>query len=117
MLVEPALEVLYRATRNAPPCPVCGRSDADRDPTAVKAAGMILDRTGFHPTLTVQQQPVEAPAYLAWLPADRLAQIGEWITEAKVAMVRGEPLPDELVPDKYADAVLVEPHNEPEPSA
>ena len=54
MLVEPALEVLYRATRSAPPCEHCGRSDADRDPTAVRAAGMILLPPGLHPTLTVE---------------------------------------------------------------
>ncbi len=48
-LVEPALDVLYRATRNAPPCEVCGRSDADRDPTAVRAAGMIFGSQWFSP--------------------------------------------------------------------
>lgn len=53
-LVEPAMDVLYRATRNAPPCEVCGRSDADRDPTAVRAAGMILDRCGFGPHATME---------------------------------------------------------------
>lgn len=53
ILVEPAMEVLYRATRSAPPCEHCGRSDADRDPTAVRAAQIILDRTGHHPTIAV----------------------------------------------------------------
>lgn len=53
ILVEPAMEVLYRATRSAPPCETCGRSDADRDPTAVRAAQIILDRTGHHPTLAL----------------------------------------------------------------
>lgn len=64
ILVEPAMEVLYRATRSAPPCEHCGRSDADRDPTAVRAAQIILDRTGHHPTLalttaTSAQNPYE----------------------------------------------------------
>jgi hypothetical protein len=61
MLVEPATEVLFRATRNAPPCPHCGRSDADRDPAAIRAAIAILDRTGFGPSakLTVQAPPVQ----------------------------------------------------------
>jgi hypothetical protein len=54
MLVEPALEVLYRATRSAPPCEVCGRSDADRDPTAVTAAKVILDRSGFGPQVKLE---------------------------------------------------------------
>src|SRR5437763_8022778 len=50
MLLEPATEVLFRATRNAPECPHCGRSDADRDPPAIRAAIAILDRCGFGPT-------------------------------------------------------------------
>lgn len=56
-LVEPALDVLHRATRSAPACEHCGRSDADRDPTAVRAAVAILDRTGFHPTMSVEVAP------------------------------------------------------------
>jgi len=52
-LAEPALDVLYRATRNAPPCEHCGRSDADRDPVALRAAGMILDRCGFGPSAEI----------------------------------------------------------------
>ena len=60
-LAEPALDVLYRATRNAPPCEHCGRSDADRDPVAVRAAGMILDRCGFGPSaeIAVTTSPTE----------------------------------------------------------
>lgn len=61
ILVEPAMEVLYRATRSAPPCATCGRSDADRDPTAVRAAQIILDRTGHHPTLTLEAVPAPNP--------------------------------------------------------
>src|SRR5262245_63610398 len=38
VLIEPALDVLYRATRSAPKCDHCGRSDADRDPVALNAA-------------------------------------------------------------------------------
>jgi hypothetical protein len=62
-LAEPALDVLYRATRNAPPCEVCGRSDADRDAVAVRAAGMILDRCGFGPSaeLAVTTVPTDLP--------------------------------------------------------
>jgi hypothetical protein len=50
LLLEPALDVLFRATRNAEPCPHCGRSDADRDPVALRAAMAVLDRCGFGPT-------------------------------------------------------------------
>jgi len=61
MLLEPATEVLFRATRNAEPCPHCGRSDADRDPSAIRAAIAILDRCGFGPTakLTVEREPMQ----------------------------------------------------------
>jgi hypothetical protein len=52
-LAEPALDVLFRAPRNAPPCEVCGRSDADRDAVAVRAAGMILDRCGLGPAASL----------------------------------------------------------------
>ena len=55
------MEVLYRATRSAPPCATCGRSDADRDPTAVRAAQIILDRSGYHPRLTLEAGPAPNP--------------------------------------------------------
>lgn len=107
MLVEPAVEVLFRATRQAPPCEHCGRSDADRDPTAVRAAGMILDRTGFHPTMALQAAPPAAPPFLPWIPHARLALMAEWMAEARRAMERGEPRA--LPPAISVDAVLVEP--------
>ena len=49
--------------RLLPPCEVCGRSDADRDPVAVRAAGMILDRCGFGPSaeLAVTTVPTDLP--------------------------------------------------------
>ena len=61
LLLEPAMEVLFRATRNAEPCPHCGRSDADRDPVAVRAAMAILDRCGFGPTakLSLEQTALQ----------------------------------------------------------
>ena len=106
MLVEPAMEVLYRATRQAPPCEVCGRSDADRDPTAVRAAGMILDRTGFGPKVTIEAATPEPPPYLAWVPHDKLQLISEILAEARLAMERGDR--PALPPPIRVDAVLVE---------
>jgi hypothetical protein len=70
MLLEPALEVLYRATRSAPPCEHCGRSDADRDPSAIRAAQIILDRAGFGPSATMQV--IAAPDPHADLSDDEL---------------------------------------------
>lgn len=112
-LREPALGVLYRATRNAPPCEHCGRSDADRDPVALKAAIAILDRTGFHPSLAVQVTHEEPHAdYVAWIPQDRLEQMNAWIADAKAAMANGEPQVDDVIEALAApveDAMLVEP--------
>lgn len=54
-----AIDYLLNLLTPRPPCEVCGRSDADRDPTVVRACQLVLDRSGFHPTLTVEQ--VAAP--------------------------------------------------------
>jgi hypothetical protein len=56
-LVDPALDALLRALKTGPPCEHCGRSDADRDPVVLRAAQLVLDRTGYHPTLAVAQAP------------------------------------------------------------
>lgn len=105
-LREPALEVIYRATRNAPPCKVCGRSDADRDPTAVRAAFGVLDRTGLG---IGQQGSGAAPGeYFAWIPAERFALITQWIAEAKEAMQAGEPQPEQRQLPERSDAVPVD---------
>jgi hypothetical protein len=117
-MVEPALDVLYRATRSAPPCEHCGRSDADRDPTAVRAAGMILDRAGLSPALAVtltQEQP--AAPYLQWMPHDRLALISEWIAAAKLAMQVGEPPAAWDPPPVADDGVIVEGDDPDDPDA
>ena len=115
----PALEVLYRATRNAPPCDHCGRSDADRDPVALKAAIAILDRTGFHPTLAIQAPAAPTPAdYRAWIPQDRMDIMSQWLAEARAACERNDPLPGEQRAleqraDEAEDAMLVEVTGEP----
>jgi hypothetical protein len=106
-LVEPALDVLLRMLRAAPPCEHCGRSDVDRDPVVLRAAQLVLDRTGFHPTLSVAVQQPRVAEHFAWIPTDRLAQMQEWIAEAKAAMQRGEPTAEEK-DERTLDAVLVE---------
>jgi hypothetical protein len=96
-MVDPALDAVLRAiTVHGPPCEHCGRSDADRDPVVLRAAQMVLDRTGFHPTLTLSTQPVAAPPYFQWIPRERLDQITAWMAEAKSAMAEGEPRPGAL---------------------
>jgi hypothetical protein len=102
-LVEPAMEVLFRATRNAPPCEVCGRSDSDRDPTAVRAAGMILDRCGYHPKFVVEhERPQESTDWVRWMPTDRLEQIAAWMDEARQLMQSG------VLPDPHPDTPQLE---------
>ena len=58
-LVDPALDALLRALRSEPPCEVCGRSDADRDPTTIRAAQLVLDRCGYGPSATLHVDRVE----------------------------------------------------------
>lgn len=50
-----AIDYLLNLLEPKPPCEHCGRSDADRDPVVVRACQLVLDRSGFHPTLTVEQ--------------------------------------------------------------
>jgi hypothetical protein len=53
-MTEPALDALLRALTAAPPCPHCGRSDADRDPVVIRAAQVVLDRAGLGPHATME---------------------------------------------------------------
>ena len=76
-------------------CDKCGQPTGDPSPV-IRAAQLILDRTGFHPTLTVQTQTAEAPRHMAWIPHERLVQMNAWLEEAKEAMARGEQPADEL---------------------
>jgi hypothetical protein len=95
-MVEPALDALLRFLRTAPPCEHCGRSDADRDPLVLRAAQIVLDRTGMHPKVDVQvQPPPRTAAHIAWIPTERLEQIAAWHAEATAAMERGEPIAEE----------------------
>lgn len=50
-----AIDYLLNLLEPKPPCEHCGRSDADRDPVVVRACQIVLDRSGHHPTLTVEQ--------------------------------------------------------------
>lgn len=100
-MVEPALAVLQRAVRNAPPCPHCGRSDADRDPVALRAAGMILDRAGFHPSVHVEVEPTPSPFAPEAMTAEQVAE-------------HAVRLANRLM-DMQANTIDVTPEAEPEP--
>ncbi len=49
-----AIDALLRCLTPREPCPVCGRSDADHDPATIRAAQIVLDRTGFGPTAKIE---------------------------------------------------------------
>jgi hypothetical protein len=92
-LVEPALARLNAYLESRPPCGACGRADLDRDPTVLRAIQLVLDRTGFHPTLAVEPAAPErlgAP-YVDWLTDQELVHLAGLIHEAKRRMGEGEP--------------------------
>jgi hypothetical protein len=68
-----AIDYLLNLLTPRPPCEHCGRSDADRDPTVVRACQLVLDRSGFHPTLSVEHTPPPPNAY-ARLSEDELVE-------------------------------------------
>ena len=76
-----AIDYLLNLLAPKPPCEHCGRSDADRDPVVVKACQLVLDRSGFHPTLIVEARPAVADK-LAGLTED------EMIEQAEATIVR-----------------------------
>jgi hypothetical protein len=107
-MVDPALDALLRFLRQSPPCEVCGRSDADRDPVVLRAAQMVLDRTGFHPSLTVEQ--TSTPNRLAGLSLAAIADHAEAIARRARAAADAEAaqLQDAQRTIKALDAVIVD---------
>jgi len=81
-------------------CEACGRPTADPSPI-IRAAQVVLDRSGFHPSVAVQvsHEPT-IPPWAEFLTDDQLQQIGQWIDEAKRRM--------SALPAIEADAVLVD---------
>jgi hypothetical protein len=89
-----AIDYLLALLTPRPPCEACGRSDADRDPVVVRACQLVLDRSGFHPSLTVSHEDRREPsAYTRWLTTAQLKQVAVWLDDAKRRMAAGEPPP------------------------
>ena len=91
-----AIEYLVNMLEPRETCPTCGRSDLDRDPVVVRACQLVLDRAGFHPSVTVEQvqhRPPDRTPWRQWLLPGQLEQIAEWMHEAKRRMNAGEPVP------------------------
>jgi len=88
----PAARALLRVIEDweADACDACGRPCGDPGPV-IRAATAVLDRTGFHPAMTVQVDHGEPPAasWLRWLSRDRFNQILLWRDEARARMAAG----------------------------
>jgi hypothetical protein len=85
-MVDPALDALLRCLKFAPACDKCGRSDADRDPTVIRAAQVVLDRAGFGPHATITVTPSVDKDWMRFLTDDQFAQMRIWIDDAKARM-------------------------------
>lgn len=99
-----AIDYLLNLLTPRPPCQHCGRSDADRDPVVVKACQLVLDRSGFHPSVTVQH--VEAPDPYADLSIDELIEKLEAMLDHTRAMRdadRAQPRLDAAVIEAVVD--------------
>ena len=117
LLLYPALGVLDRATRQAPPCAKCGRSDADRDPAAIRAAQIILDRAGFGPSATMNVVAAANP-YRDLSPDDLVARLEQLLDTARAlrdskraAAIDADvyTVPEEAMDGTIADEGLVAP--------
>ena len=106
-LAEPAIDALKRAL------------ETEDINATIRAAQLILDRTGFGPTkaitgengeplkFTLDVEPIHriervvvdwgTDTYLRWVPADRIAVMREWMAEAMTAEAeKRPPLHDEI---------------------
>ena len=97
-----AINYLVNMLEPRDPCPTCGRSDLDRDPVVVRACQLVLDRAGFHPSVTVEQvrqQPQDRTPWRQWLlpgQLEQMTQMLDWRRDAIRRMNAGEAIPDPL---------------------
>jgi len=85
-MVDPALDALLRALKTGPPCEHCGRSDADRDPVVLRAAQLVLDRAGYHPTLAIANAAPAPTEYDSLSDDDAIALFEQKIARAQQAL-------------------------------
>jgi hypothetical protein len=88
----PAARVLFEIIEDwrRETCPTCGLPKGDPGPV-IRAAQIVLDRTGFHPALSVQVASSAIPPWAQYLTDAQLRQVGLWIEEAKERMESGGP--------------------------
>jgi cytochrome c553 len=96
-------------------CPTCHHPTGEPGPV-IKAAQIVLDRTGFHPTLTLQSGgravDPEMERIASYLTTEQLIQVHEWIEDARRRIEQSVPIID-VVPITEA-ALTVHRPTEPE---
>jgi hypothetical protein len=96
-------------------CEHCGHPTGEPGPV-IKAAQIVLDRTGFHPTLTLQSGgravDPEMERIASYLTTEQLIQVHEWIEDARRRIEQSVPIID-VVPITEA-ALTVHRPTEPE---
>lgn len=80
-------------------CDKCGMPTGDPSPV-IRAAQIVLDRTGFGPsaTLAIAPPPPKEP-WAEWLTVEQAQVVTEFIADAKRRMRAGEPRP--VIIDAY----------------
>ena len=79
-------------------CRYCGFPRGDPGPV-IKAAQVVLDRSGFHPTLTIQASRIpEDAAWVRWLTRGQAQQVEAIIADAKRRMAAHQD-PPSLLPE------------------
>ncbi|HWB15900.1 MAG TPA: hypothetical protein VG538_05785 [Vicinamibacterales bacterium] len=114
-LVDPAIDTLLRVLNAPDVCEKCGRSD-DMS-LMLKAAKIVLDRTGYGPkqSITVQHEYYEPPAWISYLTKAQFHQVGIWIREAKYREEHGIPPERPLLAVVATDAEIVSTDENSEP--
>ncbi|HXG86739.1 MAG TPA: HGGxSTG domain-containing protein [Vicinamibacterales bacterium] len=81
-----AIDALINALgSHGPICEACGRSDSDRDPAVIRAAQIVLDRTGFGPSATLVVEPAASNEF-AGLSTDQLiAHLEQMLASVRAA--------------------------------
>jgi len=80
----------------------------------IRAAQVVLDRTGFHPSAHVdvtRSMGMPVAEYMAWIPHEQLTVMVRWLRDARERMARGEPRCDgqgTTVPKPVEGSVIVE---------
>jgi hypothetical protein len=85
------LEVMDNWTADL--CDTCGRPKGDPIPV-IRAAQLVLDRTGLGPTSTLTVDHATGGAsYARWMTQEQARTVGEIVADSKARMEAGEPPP------------------------